>query len=99
MSGLAGALANALESSWAAKARPQQLPPPGDWLIWLLLAGRGFGKTRALAEWVSNAAQSGTAGRIALIGPTAADVRDVLVEGESGILAVSPAGARPLYEP
>jgi phage terminase large subunit-like protein len=99
MSGLAGALADALESSWSAKARPEQLPPSGYWLIWLLLAGRGFGKTRSLAEWVCDAAQSGSAGRIALVGPTAADVRDVLIEGESGILAVSAPWARPLYEP
>src|SRR3954454_2933581 len=96
---LASALADALETSWPARARPSQLPPPGDWLIWLLLAGRGFGKTRALTAWVSSAAQSGAAGRIALVGPTAGDVRDVLVEGESGILAVSPAWARPIYEP
>src|SRR4051794_28143849 len=96
---LAAALADALESSWPAKARPSQLAPLGNWLIWLLLAGRGFGKTRALAEWVSGAAQSGTASRIALVGPTASDVRDVLVEGESGILAISPASVRPLYEP
>src|SRR5438270_5925462 len=49
----AAQLADALENSWPAIARPNQLPPPGDWWqIWLLLAGRGFGKTRTLAEWV-----------------------------------------------
>ena len=95
----AAQLADALENSWPAVARPNQLPPPGDWWqIWLLLAGRGFGKTRTLAEWVCQQAASGQASRIALIAATAADVRDVLVEGQSGILAVAPAWFRPVYE-
>src|SRR6516162_5665366 len=86
----AAQLADALENSWPAVARPNQLPPPGDWWqIWLLLAGRGFGKTRTLAEWVCQQAASGQASRIALIAATAADARDVLVEGQSGILACS----------
>src|SRR5215471_13980828 len=83
----AAQLIDALESSWPAVARPNQLPPPGDWQIWLLLAGRGFGKTRTLAEWVCGQVASGQAGRIALVAATAADARDVLVEGQSGILA------------
>src|SRR5947207_7977241 len=49
----AAQLADALGASWPAIARPNQLPPPGDWQVWLLLAGRGFGKTRTLAEWVN----------------------------------------------
>ena len=93
-------LADALENSWPAIARPNQLPPPGDWWqIWLLLAGRGFGKTRTLAEWVCEQVASGQVSRIALVAATAADARDVLVEGESGILAVAPPGCRPIYEP
>ena len=92
-------LADALESCWSAVARPNQLPPPGDWQIWLLLAGRGFGKTRTLAEWVCSQAASGQASRIALVTATAADARDVLVEGESGILSVAPSWCRPVYEP
>lgn len=80
-------------------ARPEQLPPPGDWLVWLLLAGRGFGKTRAGAEWVRAQVNDRRAGRIALVAPTAADARDVMIEGESGILAVTPDMERPLYEP
>ncbi len=92
-------LADSLEASWPAIARPNQLPPPGDWQVWLLLAGRGFGKTRTLAEWVCQQAGSGQAGRIALVAATAADARDVLVEGQSGILAVSPPWFRPVYEP
>jgi len=96
----AAQLADALGNSWAAVARPNQLPPPGDWWqIWLLLAGRGFGKTRTLAEWVCNQVASGQASRIALVAATAADARDVLVEGESGILAVAPPWFRPIYEP
>src|SRR3954465_3006764 len=77
----AAQLADALGASWPAIARPNQLPPPGEWQVWLLLAGRGFGKTRTLAEWVCQQAASGRAGRIALVAATAADARDVLVEG------------------
>src|SRR5260370_20619091 len=99
-SALAAQVADGLETCWAATARPNQLPPPGDWWqIWLLLAGRGFGKTRTLAEWVCQQAASGQASRIALVAATAADARDVLVEGESGILAVAPPWCRPIYEP
>jgi phage terminase large subunit-like protein len=91
-------LIGALERSWSAVARPNQLPPTGDWQIWLLLAGRGFGKTRTLAEWVCGQVAFGRASRIALVAATAADARDVLVEGESGILAVAPPWCRPIYE-
>src|SRR5207237_5544012 len=73
-----------------------QLPPPGDWRVWLLLAGRGFGKTRAGAEYVRARVKQG-ARHIALVGPTADDTRDIMVEGESGILAVSPPGEAPRY--
>jgi phage terminase large subunit-like protein len=96
----AAQLVDALENSWPAVARRNQLPPPGDWWqIWLLLAGRGFGKTRTLAEWVCEQAALGQASRIALVAVTAADARDVLVEGASGILAVAPPWCRPIYEP
>lgn len=84
---------------WGAIAREAQLAPPGDWLTWLLLSGRGFGKTRAGAEWVREKVSSGQAKRIALVGKTPADVRDVMIEGTSGILSVSPANERPRYEP
>ena len=79
-------------------ARPNQIAPDGDWDIWLILAGRGFGKTRSGAEWVRERVAAG-AKRIALVGETAADTRDVMVEGESGILSVYPDKERPLYEP
>src|SRR5947207_1531622 len=83
---------------WGDWARPSQLPPAGDWRVWLLLAGRGFGKRRAGAEYVRARVKQG-ARRIALVGPTADDTRGVMVEGESGILAVFPSGERPRYEP
>jgi phage terminase large subunit-like protein len=88
-----------LEFLWRFWARPAQVAPAGDWTTWLILAGRGFGKTRAGAEWVREQAERGEARRIALVARTASDIRDTLVEGESGILAVSPPWFRPRYEP
>ena len=88
-----------LTSSWRMTARPEQLPPPGDWSVWLILSGRGWGKTRTGAEWVHEQVALGSATRIALIAATAGDVRDVIVEGPSGILATAPKHARPDYEP
>ena len=84
---------------WRRWARPDQLTPPGDWRTWLVLAGRGWGKTRTGAEFVRAEVESGRAKRVALVAPTAADARDVIAEGESGILAVSPPWSEPLYEP
>tara|TARA_R110002153_G_scaffold135501_10_gene285147 strand:+ start:55 stop:1362 length:1308 start_codon:yes stop_codon:yes gene_type:complete len=84
-------------NDWRFWARPDQLAPSGDWRIWLILAGRGFGKTRCGAEWVLEQVRQGRQ-RIALVGETKADVRDVMVEGESGILACA-GKDRPLYEP
>jgi phage terminase large subunit-like protein len=97
---LYGHLEAALKGSWRLQARPEQLPPKGDdWNGWLYLAGRGAGKTRSGAEWVKECVETGVAGRIALVAPTAADARDVMVEGESGILAISSAWCMPTYEP
>lgn len=83
--------------AWREVAHDAQLPPPGDWRTWLLMGGRGAGKTRAGAEWVREQVESGTAKRIALVGPTLHDVREVMVEGVSGIRAVSSGGMRPDY--
>lgn len=83
--------------SWRDIARPSQIAPPGEWWLWLILAGRGFGKTRTGAEWVHE--NIDRYGRWHFVAPTAADARDTMVEGESGILATAPAGARPHYEP
>jgi phage terminase large subunit-like protein len=79
-------------------ARPEQCAPDGDWDIWLILSGRGWGKTRTGAEWIREKALASPI-RIALIGETAADARDVMVEGESGILRCHPENERPIYEP
>ena len=84
---------------WEKHARPSQLPPEGDWNGWLILAGRGWGKTRVGAEYIRAAAESGSAKRIGLVAETSADGRDVMVEGDSGILAVSDPRSCPLYEP
>ena len=89
----------ALAYQWRLWARPSQLPPPGDWLTWLIMTGRGWGKTRTLSEWIRFRVDSGEAQHIALVGRTPADVRDVMVEGESGLLNVFPPDKRPLYEP
>lgn len=84
---------------WEAWARSSQLPPTGDWDCWLILAGRGFGKTRTGAEWVRAEVERLGAVRVALVGRTAADVRDTMIEGESGLLSVYPPSERPQYEP
>lgn len=84
------------ENTWA---RPEQKEPLGDWRVWLALAGRGWGKTRTGAEWIRKKVEQGTARRIALVARTAPDARDVMIEGESGILAVSHPDFRPRYEP
>lgn len=90
----------ALLYEWKFWARPKQVAPDWDWFIWLLLSGRGFGKTRTGAEWVINRARYGPFFPIALIGQTKADVRDTMVElGESSILKISPPWFMPTYEP
>jgi phage terminase large subunit-like protein len=80
---------------WTFWARPEQAPPPGDWIVWLILAGRGAGKTRAGAEAVRR--WSNDFPIVNLIGPTADDVRDVMVLGESGILNICRKDERPRY--
>jgi len=84
---------------WPVWARLDQLPPSGAWQRWLILAGRGWGKTRTGAEWVRDRALRDPGCRVALVARTAADVRDVIVEGESGILAVHAPSERPTWEP
>jgi phage terminase large subunit-like protein len=98
MTTFADRLASELTEGWIVKARANQLPPAGDWSVWLLLAGRGFGKTRVLSEMANSWAASGRYKRMALVAATAADARDVLVEGESGILSTAPDWCRPSYE-
>jgi len=87
-----------LDSIWRFWAREDQLLTEGEWLDWLILAGRGWGKTRTGAETTIEIAKSSVS-RIALMGRTAADIRDVMIEGESGIMACSPPDFRPIYQP
>jgi phage terminase large subunit-like protein len=99
LSTLTDAEAEALLYDWSFWARDKQLAPVGEWETWLIMAGRGFGKTRTGAEWVRDQIERQGKRRLALVARTAADVRDVMVEGESGILAICPHWNRPHYEP
>ncbi len=88
-----------LEFDWDFWARDDQLHPTiQDWVVWMLLAGRGFGKTRTGAEWILERKRLGF-NRMALVAQTPSDVRDTMIEGESGILAKSPPWDMPVYEP
>ncbi len=89
----------AYDYTFGATAHPGQLPPPGEWRTWLVLAGRGFGKTRAGAEWVRAAAEADATARVALVAATLGEARAVMVEGDSGLLACCPPQARPQFEP
>jgi phage terminase large subunit-like protein len=84
---------------WHRQARPSQKLPSGDWKIWLILAGRGFGKTRTGAETVRYWATQKIYKRICLLGCHFDDVRRVMIEGESGLLSVSPQWENIQYEP
>ena len=104
----APALLRALAGDWLHQARPDQLPPPESepWTTWAVIGGRGSGKTRTGAEWVDALTRGDPAftpepvGRIALVGETHLDVRDVMVEGPSGLLALPRRGrTRPVWSP
>lgn len=84
---------------WLLWADPRQLPPPGDWRSWLIMAGRGFGKTRAGAEWVHHLCSREPRRRFALVAATLDEARAVLVEGQSGLLSITPPAERPKWEP
>lgn len=92
-------LRDAAEHDWDALARPEQREPDGDWAVFLLLGGRGMGKTRSLCEALRARVRDGRSAESAVVGATAADARDVLVEGPSGVLACCTAAERPTYEP
>lgn len=87
-----------LGADWRLAAHPGQRPPEGDWTTWLVLGGRGGGKTRAGAEWVADRARAGAA--IALVGQSLHDVREVMIEGPSGLRALPryAIGGRPRWE-
>jgi phage terminase large subunit-like protein len=95
---LSEAEAEALLYDWRFWARPSQIEPPGDWRFWFFKAGRGAGKTRSAAEWVIEQVRSSpTPIRIALVGKTPADARDVMVNGDAGIIQRSPPWFCPVY--
>jgi phage terminase large subunit-like protein len=93
----------ALYWHWPFWARPDQLPPESDWTSWLMLGGRGAGKTRAGAEWVRTQVErqksDGGCRFIALVGETYGAAREVMIEGPSGLLAISPPSFRPVFKP
>jgi phage terminase large subunit-like protein len=105
MSGLTPEVLAQLKYDWNFWSRPNQLEPEGDWTTWLILAGRGFGKTRTGAEWVranvcgDTPLSPGRCKHIALVAETAPDARDVMVEGPAGLLACHPKDFRPTYYP
>ena len=104
LEGLTGQALLALPWLFEFWALPHQLPPEGDWRSWVILGGRGAGKTRAGAEWVRAEVEGATPGapgrarRVALVGETMDQVREVMIFGESGILACSPPDRRPVWE-
>jgi len=92
-----------LDEAWHIQTRRNQRPKLSDWRTWLLLGGRGAGKTRTGAEWLKGVVTGNrlfvgdSGGRIALGGSSFADVRDVMIEGESGLLAIHPKRDRPVW--
>ncbi len=90
-------LAGHLAENWALFAREDQKAPDIDWRIWLLMGGRGSGKTRAGAEWIREQVQNQGKHRIALVAPTYTDAREVMLEGESGLLSLGYPRERPFY--
>ena len=99
LAGMSDRQQHSLRHHWQLWAHKGQLPPAGDWLGWLILAGRGFGKTRAGAEWIRAIAENNPEARIALIGASLVEARSVMVEGDSGLLAIAPHGKTPRFEP
>lgn len=101
-------LALQAQEVWETQAHDHQKEPPGDWSTWLILGGRGAGKTRAGAEWIRMLVSNGAvndnyphrhpARTVALVAETYADAREVMIEGPSGLRAVGAASSRPTYE-
>jgi phage terminase large subunit-like protein len=89
----------ALRYDWRSWAREKQLPPKGDWRFWLILAGRGFGKTRTGAEWIRSLAESGRHQWLTIVGPTRESVFKVMLKGPAGILNISPPWFYPKHIP
>ncbi len=98
LKGSRGELMMTAQAPFVLSARKAQMPPEGDWRTWLFMGGRGAGKTRAGAEWVRWAILFGRIGRVALIGPALSDVREVMIEGTSGLANLPGYGERPVYQ-
>jgi len=88
-----------LRTHWLLWAHKGQRTPGHDWRVWLIMAGRGYGKTRAGAEWVRSVAERDGEARIALVAATLGEARSVMVEGDSGLLAIARHDRRPTFEP
>lgn len=98
-----------IQYEWSVWARPLvskpdgtfggQLPPPGDWRFWWVLAGRGFGKTRTGAEWIRSKAESGKHRWLTIVAPTREALRKIMLKGPAGLLTISPPWFAPKYEP
>jgi phage terminase large subunit-like protein len=99
IAGLSAREAEALNRDWPTWQSDAQAEPGGDWRVWLMLAGRGFGKTRLGSQWVRALAAANPEARIALVAATMAEVRSVMIEGESGLLAVTRAVDQVHWEP
>jgi phage terminase large subunit-like protein len=97
--GLAPPVLRGLIELWSWQAHGGQREPGGDWIAWLLMAGRGFGKTRAGAEWISARARDTRGARIALVGSSREDVVKVMIEGPSGLLRVARVGEDVVWRP
>jgi phage terminase large subunit-like protein len=82
---------------WTHLREEYQEAPEGGWPVWVFLGGRGAGKTRTMAEWVRREVAAGTLGRVALVGPSYEAAREVMIEGPSGLIAVTPRRERPRY--
>ncbi len=96
LASLSDAVKSQLLTDWGFWARPNQHIPKGDWSYWLIMAGRGFGKTRTGAETVRQWVKS--VDMVNLIGATVDDARDIMIEGESGIMSICPEDERPDYK-
>lgn len=96
--GIEPGIRDAALDSWFGRGRPAQIEPDGDWLVWLILAGRGFGKTRAGAEWLRTTALRRHC-TVAVVGATHDETRRVMVEGPAGLLSIGNPASRPFFEP
>ncbi len=99
LDGLTDEEAEEYAEDWMVWAHDYQIPPETDWDTWLFLAGRGSGKTRSAVEFITEEIRCGRATRIAIVGQGQDDIRNVMVEGQSGFLQCAPAGMKPKWTP